>query len=75
MPIRQIAIILLLSFSSGLVISEEKNPDPWERFNRKSHAFNEFFDKYLLKPVAKGYKKVTPEPVDKGITNFFSNLG
>ncbi|MGH9173005.1 MAG: MlaA family lipoprotein, partial [Vicinamibacterales bacterium] len=29
---------------------------------------------YVLRPVAKGYRKVTPRPVRKGVTNFFDNL-
>jgi phospholipid-binding lipoprotein MlaA len=48
--------------------------DPWEGMNRKVFAFNETVDRYFLKPVAKGYQWVTPEPVDKGITNVFNNL-
>jgi phospholipid-binding lipoprotein MlaA len=48
--------------------------DPWESLNRKTFAFNEFIDRYFLKPVAKGYQAVTPEPVDTSVTNFFSNL-
>ena len=42
--------------------------------NRKIHAFNMGLDKAVLKPLAKGYKKVVPSPVRRGITNFFSNL-
>ena len=53
----------------------QKDPDPWRGLNEKTHAFNEFFDRNLLKPVAKGYNYITPEPLNKGITNFFSNLG
>jgi len=37
-------------------------------------AFNDTLDKYAIKPVAKGYKAVTPDVVDKGVTNFFSNI-
>lgn len=74
MPIRQLVLFLLLACSSSTLLAEQKNVDPWEKFNRKSHAFNEFFDKNLLKPVAKGYQFITPEPLNKGITNFFSNL-
>ncbi len=48
--------------------------DPFESFNRSMFAFNEGLDEYALKPIAKGYKAVTPEIVDTGITNFFSNL-
>jgi phospholipid-binding lipoprotein MlaA len=38
------------------------------------HRFNTDFDNAFLKPVAKGYKRVTPEPVDRGITSFFNNI-
>lgn len=50
------------------------NPDPWEGFNRAVFRFNDRLDRYALKPVAKGYKKVTPRPLRTGITNFFANL-
>ena len=36
---------------------------------------NEIVDDNVLKPIAKGYKYVTPDPVEVGISNFFSNLG
>ncbi len=49
--------------------------DPWEGFNRHVFAFNEFLDRGLLKPVARGYRVVTPHFVDRGVSNFFSNLG
>ncbi|MEA3117008.1 MAG: phospholipid-binding lipoprotein MlaA [Paraburkholderia sp.] len=49
--------------------------DPMESFNRGVFSFNETVDKYALKPVAKGYQRAVPEPVRKGVTNFFSNIG
>ncbi|REG85860.1 MlaA family lipoprotein [Marinomonas pollencensis] len=49
--------------------------DPWEGFNRAMFSFNDTLDVYFLKPVAKGYKKVTPEFMQTGVSNFFSNLG
>lgn len=48
--------------------------DPLESYNRAAYAFNDGFDTYLLKPVAKGYDAITPDPIQKGIGNFFSNL-
>ncbi|MGH8491535.1 MAG: MlaA family lipoprotein [Moraxellaceae bacterium] len=51
-----------------------KNPDPWEKFNRGTYRFNDVADRYVLKPVAKGYKAITPNVVRTGITNFFINL-
>jgi phospholipid-binding lipoprotein MlaA len=49
--------------------------DPWEGWNRKVFAFNEVLDTYAMKPLAKGYQAVAPEPVEKGVSNFFGNLG
>jgi len=64
--------------SSAGVTSEtnnSSNTDSFEKFNRSIYSFNVGLDKHFLKPVAKGYKVVTPEFVDTSITNFFSNLG
>ena len=47
--------------------------DPWESWNRKVFAFNEGLDRYVLKPVATGYSKVVPQPVRRGVDNFFAN--
>ena len=48
--------------------------DPLEGFNRAMYTFNDKLDRYLLKPVAKGYRKVTPTPVRRSVSNFFGNL-
>jgi len=48
--------------------------DPLEGYNRKVHAVNTALDNALIKPIAKGYKAITPEPVDRGVTNFFNNV-
>lgn len=48
--------------------------DPWEPMNRTVYGVNTVVDSATLKPVAKGYKKVLPTPVRRGITNFFANL-
>lgn len=53
----------------------ENNVDPWEGMNRKVFSFNDWFDGHLFKPVAQVYGKVTPDAVQSGIGNFFSNLG
>lgn len=48
--------------------------DPFEKTNRSIHEFNMQVDRAVLKPVAKGYRAVTPRPVRSGISNFLSNL-
>ena len=49
--------------------------DPLQAYNRVMFAFNERADQYALKPVAKAYRFITPEPVQFVVGNFFSNLG
>lgn len=48
--------------------------DPWEGWNRGTQSFNDGLDDYFMKPLAKGYQYVTPSFVDRGVTNFFSNI-
>ncbi len=52
----------------------ETNPDPWEGFNRKVFVFNDYLDRYFLKPVSKGYQTVTPQFVEDGVHHMFSNV-
>ncbi len=49
--------------------------DSWETFNRGVFRVNTGLDAFILKPVAKAYQFITPDLVDTGISNFFSNLG
>ncbi len=54
--------------------AQELVRDPWEGFNRKMHSFNNAADKFVLRPLAVGYDKITPEPVRVGVSRFFANL-
>lgn len=49
--------------------------DPWESWNRKVFGFNDTLDRWALKPVAKGYRAVTPKPVRRSVRNVFRNAG
>lgn len=71
-------MLLLMGFlvsNQAVADSTEITQDPWEGFNRKVFVFNDTLDTYALKPVAKGYRAVTPDPVEDGISRMFSNLG
>jgi phospholipid-binding lipoprotein MlaA len=48
--------------------------DPWEGFNEKTFEFNRRLDKYVLKPVAKGYNFVVPDELQIMISNGFDNI-
>ncbi len=48
--------------------------DPWEPFNEKTFWFNRQADRFVLKPVAKGYNAALPDLIRGGIANMFDNL-
>ena len=67
-----LAVMTLLGCAAA---PAQKDPrDPWERMNRTTYKFNDKLDKAVLRPVAHGYKKVTPSFVRTGISNFLDNL-
>lgn len=66
---------LAISIALGGCASTGSNPnDEWQGWNEGAQSFNDTVDKAVLKPLAKGYDAITPEPIDEGVTNFFSNL-
>jgi phospholipid-binding lipoprotein MlaA len=68
-----LAFLAALALLSGCATTRD-NPDPWEPLNRKTYAFNDVLDRNVMKPVAQGYQKVTPQFVQHGVNNFFDNL-
>jgi len=61
---------------SGCATAPDRKPgDPFEPVNRAIFNFNDGVDRYIAVPVAKGYQKVTPQPLRTAVSNFFSNLG
>lgn len=48
--------------------------DPWEGFNRKAYAFNDSMDRHVVRPIAVGYDKIMPDPLQGGVSKFFRNL-
>lgn len=88
MPQARIILSCILFFTASLSWGQEEafepldpaasveasNVDPWEPMNRKIFAFNDGLDDYLLRPIAKGYRAVTPDPVENGVNNFISNI-
>ncbi len=69
-------ILLLLSLLlAGCATEGYRDPrDPFETINRMTYQFNDLLDRGVMKPVARGYQWITPAPVNRGVTNFFSNL-
>lgn len=72
-----LAACLVLGACAGSQVAADTDAgpnDPLEDINRPIFAFNKALDDYALKPVAKGYRTVLPEPVRDGIRNFLNNL-
>ncbi|MEL7310436.1 MAG: VacJ family lipoprotein [Pseudomonadota bacterium] len=70
-----IAAALLVGLSACASQGEKiSTGDPWEPVNRSIYGFNNGLDRVLLKPLAKGYRFITPDPVERGVSNVFANL-
>ena len=61
-------VMLVLSFTL------KTEADPLKNINEKTHNLNQTLDLQLASPVARLYKRVTPDFVEIGITNFTRNL-
>jgi len=71
-----VALLSLLTVGcASTQANVKKDPrDPFERVNRVTFKFNDVLDRHIVRPVAVGYRKVTPDVMQTGITNFFTNL-
>jgi len=67
--------LVVVSLLGCAAAPARKDPrDPWERMNRTTYKFNDKLDKAVLRPVAHGYQKVTPQFFRTGVSNFVDNL-
>ena len=73
MRIASVVIALLAVLCVGPAWADDDD-DPWEGFNRAMFSFNDGLDRFVLEPVAKGYDFITPDPLERCISNFFQNL-
>ena len=65
--------VLVAILSLGCAQISLANIDPWEGMNRGIYGFNDRVDTYVLRPVAKAYGRL-PNPIRRGVGNFFTNL-
>jgi phospholipid-binding lipoprotein MlaA len=71
---RLLCVLLLLAMQGCATVPQPNARDPLESFNRTIFGFNEAVDKAVIKPVATGYRAVTPSWFRKGVGNFINNL-
>ncbi len=73
------AVTLIVAVAGAVVLSgcasfrAAAPGDPLEPINRGIFSFNNTFDHYVFKPIAKGYDAVVPGPVKVGVSNVFQN--
>ncbi|CAB3756088.1 MlaA family lipoprotein [Paraburkholderia humisilvae] len=77
MKMRTAALAMLATgLMSGCATGPDRKPgDPLEPMNRVIFNVNDKVDQAVAVPIAKGYQKVTPQPIRQAISNFFSNIG
>lgn len=75
LPALAITLIFAATLTGCATVPEASRDqrDPLESVNRGVYAFNDGIDKAVLRPVARGYKKVVPTPIQTGVSNFFAN--
>src|ERR1700743_1696917 len=69
-----LSVLLLTLFGCAAPPAKKDPRDPWERMNRTTYKFNDKLDRAVLRPVAHGYQKVTPQFFRTGVSNFVDNL-
>ena len=65
-------LIIFLSLSYFSILLSEV--DPFQNLNEKTHNLNQNLDESIATPIAKIYRKVTPDFVEVGVTNFTDNI-
>jgi phospholipid-binding lipoprotein MlaA len=71
---RYILVLVLVLPAIAPAQEQLKNPDPFESFNRGMFAVNDVLDRFMIRPLAKGYDWVTPDPIQRGVGNLFANM-
>ena len=76
LPVKLAGLLFVTLLLSSCAVGRATNPqDPFETLNRKTFAFNQKVDRIVYRPIANLYNTITPDFIDRGVTNFFQNLG
>ncbi len=73
---RTASLLLLALTLTGCATTPGRttSEDRWEGMNRGIYKFTDAVDRAALKPVAKGYRAITPSWMRTGLGNLFANL-
>ena len=71
---RLLSLAALALFSVACASSAPPNPaDPWQPMNRPVFQFNEGVDRFVLRPVSRGWTFITFEGLRDSVAKFFYN--
>jgi phospholipid-binding lipoprotein MlaA len=70
---KRLLLVVLLLLQASLPVRASES-DPLEVINRPIFVFNDTLDRFLLRPVARGYDFILPQPAQNGVGNFLSNI-
>lgn len=70
----RIVLLCVLALGGCAHLPADEPADPLEGINRPIFKFNRTADKYVLRPVAKGYVNWTPVEIRGWVGNFLDNL-
>ena len=71
MNVNKLVYLLSFLFLSSYAFAET---DPLKDLNQKTHDLNQTLDLQVASPVARFYKRITPDFIEMGITNFTQNV-
>lgn len=71
--VSELALLALL-LAAPATVRAQAIYDPLEPVNRAIFTFNQYADEYVLEPVARGYRYITPLQVRRSALNFLYNL-
>ena len=71
MKVNKSVYLLSILFLSSYAFTET---DPLKDLNQKTHNLNQTLDLQVASPVARFYKRITPDFIEIGVTNFTQNV-
>jgi phospholipid-binding lipoprotein MlaA len=77
MSLLRLLPLLLLTQTACAALPTDRQAGPrdrFERYNRSMYRFNTAADRAVLRPLARGYVRVLPQPVRRGIGHFLTNV-
>ncbi|MFX4228944.1 MAG: VacJ family lipoprotein [Porticoccaceae bacterium] len=69
-----VSSVLLPACTTATQTEIRENDSVLEKFNKASYNLTEVADQYVLKPVAKGYTRVLPDPLEDSFSRAFANI-